>query len=83
MIGDYLYVTVGADYRGTNNYVCKVSPKNGEVLSLYRVLSANSLEGIVGYDDKVLILNDGLYHTDLIGHSYFSVFDMEYFQIDN
>lgn len=74
--GDYLYITIGADYQGINNYVCKVSTKNGRIKALYQVLKANSLEGICFIDGNMMIANDGFYHSDLIGNSYISVFDI-------
>lgn len=77
--GSSLYITVGVDYRGTNNYVCKVSPQDGNALALYRVLGANALEGICCVDGKILIANDGLYHSDLTGHSYITIFNAEDF----
>lgn len=73
--GDYLYITVGADYQGINNYVCKVSTIDGDIKALYRVKGANALEGICLVGGKMMIVNDGLYHSDLVGKSYISIFD--------
>lgn len=70
ILDGYLYVTVGADYQGEENYICKVSTQDGSIVSLYRTKGANALEGICSIDGKVLVANDGLYHNDLIGHSY-------------
>lgn len=75
--GDYLYVTVGADYQGDDNFVCKVSLEDGSIFSLFRLEQANALEGICIVDDRMLITNDGMYHSDLVGHSYITVFDEE------
>lgn len=80
--GGYLYMTIGADYQGDNNFVCKVSMKNGSIISLFRLEQANALEGICILGDKMLITNDGLYHSDLVGQSYISVFSAEEFYND-
>lgn len=73
--GNDLLVTVGADYRGTNNFVCRLSTEDGSIKALYRVNGSNSVEGICINDEKVLIANDGLYHSDLKGESYISVYN--------
>ncbi len=74
---DYIYITIGADYNGNDNFVCKLSSANGQILDLYRIIGANSLEGIYYSNKKIMILNDGLYHKDLIGHSYLAIVDVE------
>lgn len=73
---DYLFVTVGAGYQDDNNYVAKVSKKDGTLVALYKVEGSNALEGICIIGDKVLIANDGLYHSDLVGHSYLEVYNI-------
>ena len=73
--GDDLLITVGADYTGTNNYVCRVSTENGAIKNLYRVNGSNAVEGICINDEKVFIVNDGLYHSDLKNKSYISVYN--------
>ncbi len=77
---DFLYITVGADYQGTNNYVCKVSKQDGRNVTLYRVMNAYALEGICIKDDKLMITNDGLYHSDLHRCSYISEYDFAEFR---
>ena len=75
IIDDYLFITVGADYQGSNNFVCKVSTDNGDILKIYRTNGANALEGICYANGKIMIANDGLYHSDVVGESYISIFD--------
>ena len=70
----YLYITVGADYNGRNNFICKVSSQDGSITTLYRTYGAESLEGICIHDGHVMIVNDGAYHNDPIGHSYITVY---------
>ena len=74
IIDGNLYITVGADYQGEDNFICKVSLKDGSIVGLYRTDGANSLEGICNYGDKVMITNDGLYHNDVVGHSYITAY---------
>ena len=76
----FLYVTVGADYQGTNNYVCKVDSNEGTIVDLYQVSGANALEGICIIDDELMITNDGLYHSDVQGCSYISKYDFAEFR---
>ena len=78
--GDDLLITVGADYTGINNYVCRVSTKNGVVKNLYRVNGSNAVEGICINDKKVFIVNDGLYHSDLKNKSYISIYQEREFK---
>ena len=73
-----LYVTIGADYQGENNYVCKVNTIDGSIIALYQIKHAYSLEGISIVNNKIMIVNDGLYHSDVIGHSYIAIFDIPF-----
>ena len=74
-VDDYIYATIGADYQGDNNFVCKVNKSDGVISSVFRLIGSNAIEGICIIDDKMLVINDGLYHSDLIGHSYLSVYN--------
>lgn len=75
LIDDCLFVTMGADYHGRNNFLCKVNMNNGDVESVFRLSQANSIEGVCYIDGKLVIANDGLYHSDPVGHSYFTVYE--------
>ena len=74
--GDYLYITVGADYKGMENYICKLS-KKGEIVSLYQTEHANALEGISVNNGKIYVANDGKYHSDIMNRSYITVYEDE------
>lgn len=74
-----LIITIGADYRGLNNYVCVVSKGDGAVLRLYRVKKTYAEEGICFNRDKLMIANDGYYHDAIINESYIAVFDSSIF----
>ena len=75
-----LLITIGADYQGGNNYICKVSSKNGQIITLYKTQQSYSLEGICFTGDQVIVINDGLYHNDLIGCSYITVYPSKLFK---
>lgn len=77
---DYIYITVGNDYLGDENYVLKIFKSTGEISSYYKVLKSNAIEGICLLDNKMLIVNDGFYHSDLIGHSYVSIYSLSGFE---
>ncbi len=72
--GVFLYITVGSDYSGMNNYICKVSMDNARIVSLYRLSGSNAIEGICNVDKSIIIANDGFFHSDIIGHSYLSFY---------
>lgn len=72
-----IYVTVGADYRGDHNYVCEVDPETGNIIRAIKTLGSNSIEGICFVNKKMFIVNDGFYHSDVIGKSYISEYLFE------
>ncbi len=76
-VDENIYVTVGADYNGENNYICKVDPKDGTVNYLYQTFGANSLEGICNNNNMIIVANDGLYHKDIVGHSYLTIYYLD------
>lgn len=75
--GDFLLATVGADYKGSNNYVVKIDKKSGERELLYQVESAFAVEGLCINKNKLYIANDGLYHNANIKKSYIAIYDLE------
>lgn len=70
-----LLITVGADYSGINNYVCRFSCDEGRIKKLYRLSGSNAVEGICINDGKIFIANDGAYHSDLKSESYISLYN--------
>ena len=70
--GECIYVTIGADYKGDDNYLCKFS--EGGDKEFYRLIGANAVEGICKIDGRIYIANDGLYHDDKRGESYIAEF---------
>lgn len=69
-----LYITVGDDYTGNNNYLCIVSQEDGHIFTVYRLLQSNSIEGVCINDGTIIVANDGLYHSDVVKHSYLSFY---------
>lgn len=72
-----IYVTVGNDYRGSNNYVYVVNKINGATIGIYRVKGSNAVEGICFKNSQMYIANDGFFHDDIIGKSYISVYELQ------
>ena len=80
MFDKKIFVTVGDDYQGKDNYVCRISPESGKIEALYQVNDSNALEGILVYKDNLYIVNDGLYHSDKQGCSYLTEYSMNEFK---
>lgn len=74
-----LFITVGDDYSGDYNYLCVVST-NGEIEGLYQIEGSNAIEGVTCYKGRILISNDGYYHSDKVGKSYICVYAIKDFQ---
>lgn len=72
-----IYITVGNDYRGFNNYVYVVNKINGATIGIYRVKGSNAVEGICFKNSQIYIANDGFFHDDIIGKSYISVYEIQ------
>lgn len=77
--GKHFFATIGADYRGNNNFIGKIDMSDGSITSLYRIEQSNAMEGICIVDGKVIIANDGFYHSDLVGQSYIVIYDIKDF----
>ena len=74
--GNELLVTVGADYNGESNYVVSFEKSTGKTSVKYQVVGAYAVEGISIVDNKMYIVNDGLYHDAKIKESYFAIYDL-------
>lgn len=71
---NYLFMTVGADYRGEDNYICKIDANEGQIIEVFKTDGSNAIEGVCLTDGKMMVANDGLYHSDSIGHSYITIY---------
>lgn len=74
---DELLITVGADYKGEENYILSFDKASGKTAVKYQVIGAYAVEGITVVEDKMYIVNDGLYHDAKIKDSYFSIYDLK------
>ena len=68
--GKHIYITVGADYNGTENFVYSYDTKSGEFEQVFKAMDSFAIEGICFIGNKMLIANDGKYHDANIKKSY-------------
>lgn len=69
-----LLLTVGADYKGNDNFVLKIE---NDYKTIFRVNASYAIEGLTIVGDKLYILNDGYYHNAKINKSYVTVYDAD------
>lgn len=81
--GEYIYATVGADYQGSDNFVYQIRMDDASVIAAYRTEGSNSLEGICIKNNRLLIANDGRFHSDLVGHSYLTIYSTDMLIVDS
>lgn len=68
-----LYISVGVDYRGEENYVICLD-RNAEMKAIYRVKQSYAIEGIAIPDSRLYVVNDGIYHEAKIRKNYIQVY---------
>lgn len=71
-----IYISVGTDYQNENNYVICID-QEANIQKIYQVNGSYAIEGIVLIDDKLYVLNDGIYHESKIKKNYIQVYDIE------
>lgn len=64
--GNNLYFSVGADYKGDENYLCKVDLNAKKISVSYKLLGSYAVEGISILDRQLYVMNDGHFHSALI-----------------
>lgn len=75
MLDNEIYITVGADYIGNDNF-CMVLDTNTNKFSVkYRFTDSYAIEGIYISNGKMYIVNDGLYHNAKIKKTYISIYN--------
>lgn len=77
LINNNLYVTIGADYLGDNNFVFKYNLKSGIISCEYQLEDSHAIEGIVILDDTLYIANDGKFHHDIFNCSYINIYSLK------
>lgn len=76
LYNDQLYISAGADYDGTENYLYLLNEKTGRVSPCYQLMNSHAIEGFVILDDILYITNDGKFHSDIIGKNYISIYSL-------
>ena len=71
-----IYVSIGADYNGNNNFVLQYDIKNSSK-QLYRTKKSYAIEGIYINNNKLYVLNDGFYHSAKIKKSYINIYNIK------
>ena len=70
-----LYISVGADYQGENNYLLCMD-REANIQKLYQVRESYAIEGIVLLDNRLYVVNDGIYHESKIKKNYIQVYNI-------
>lgn len=75
MYEDMIYITVGADYKGEENYCAVFDPQTGIFRIQYKLYQSYAVEGIYIDEDYIYIVNDGAFHNAMIPRTYISVYE--------
>ncbi len=70
-----IYMTVGADYLGENNYCIAFNPDSEEYAVKYQLLNSYAVEGICFLDNSIYVVNDGMFHNAKIPKTYISIYN--------
>lgn len=71
-----LYISIGADYQGENNYVLCMD-REANIQKLYQMKESYAIEGIVLLDNRLYVVNDGIYHESKIKKNYIQIYDIQ------
>lgn len=71
-----IYITIGADYTGNDNYLAVYDKESQQLTFEYRLINSYAIEGVYINNNRLYIVNDGLYHNCMIPKSYISVYDL-------
>lgn len=73
---NYLYITAGTNYTGRNNIYCFDTSTHEQ--SIACTVDSYSVEGIwLGWDTKMIILNDGYYHSALVAVNQVNIYEID------
>lgn len=75
MYNGLIYITVGADYKGEENYCAVFNPKSKKLWIKYKLLQSYAVEGVYIDEDCIYIVNDGAFHEATIERTYISVYE--------
>lgn len=80
MYDGLIYITVGADYCGEENYCAVFDPASKEIRIQYRLNQSYAIEGIYVDDIRIYVVNDGAFHNTTIPRTYVSIYYRENIQ---
>ena len=75
MYNGLIYITVGADYKGEENYCAVFDPATEKLWIQYELVQSYAVEGIYVDEDYIYIINDGAFHNAMIPRTYISVYE--------
>lgn len=71
-----LYISVGTDYQGENNYVVCMD-REANIQTIYQVNGSYAIEGIALIEGELYVVNDGIYHESKIRKNYIQIYDIQ------
>ena len=75
MYDGLIYITVGADYKGEENYCVVFDTQTENIKIQYKLYQSYAVEGIYIDDDYIYVVNDGAFHNAMIPRTYISVYE--------
>lgn len=75
MYNGLIYITVGADYKGEENYCVVFDTQTENIKIQYKLYQSYAVEGIYIDEDYIYIVNDGAFHNAMIPRTYISVYE--------
>lgn len=75
MYDGLIYITVGADYKGEENYCVVFDTQTENIKIWYKLYQSYAVEGIYIDDDYIYVVNDGAFHNAMIPRTYISVYE--------
>lgn len=77
MYDGLIYISVGADYLGKENYCAVFDPETKEIIIKYRLNQSYAVEGIYIDNNRLYVINDGAYHNAAIPRTYIVLYYLE------
>lgn len=72
-----IYITIGADYEGNNNFVALFDKKTHELQVKFCATESYAVEGICIYNHQIYVINDGCFHNAKIPKTYVCVYEIQ------
>lgn len=71
-----IWLTVGADYNGEDNYIYAVDIEAGTIQKKFKLLDSYAVEGLAVVNGKLYVANDGKYHAAKKAVNYIAVYTL-------